>query len=847
MPLRIPFSWLKDYVPVTLTPQQLAERLTVAGMEVEYLTAIGADWDADKVFVGEVVAIAPHPNADRLCLATVAYGQAAPLTVVTGAPNLVAFVGRPLPPGGLKVVLATVGANLIDGHATDGRRLKLKAGNIRGVRSEGMVCSEKELGLSEAHEGILLLPSDAPTGMPFAAYNGDHVLEFDIKGGFAHLLCLMGIARETAALTGLPLNRGALEQGRTGNPRITAQPSFVKLEIEDPAICSRFVALLIEGITIRPSPFWMQQRLLRAGMRPINAVVDATNYVMLELGQPLHAFDYGALRPEEKGGTPLIRVRRARPGERMRTLDGVERDLDRNMVLVTDGGGPVSLAGIMGGMETEIQPTTTRVLLEAASWDFLVTRRTSQVLKLRSEAGDRFGKRLSPELCLPAALRAATLIADLCGGRLYVKDGRAEYGDLYPRPVVREPIALPLDFVARLLGVPVPRAEVVRILEALECTVADFASGAAAAADRLLVTPPANRMDLALPADLVEEVGRIYGYDRMPRTLIRDELPPQRTQRILDGTERVRDLLTGCGLDEIITYSIVSLADEARLHPDRVPADAAAYLSVRNPLDVERAHLRRRLLAAALNTARANLRFGPRVAAFEVGCVFHPRPGQTLPDEPRRLCALLTGPRRPAGWNMGSADDSSARFDFFDIKGIAETLLTGMEIEEVEWRQGADVSYHPGRRAEMWASGKLLGVLGELHPRVAAAFDLPNEAVCALECDLDALLTLWRDNRQMQPLSTHPPIYEDLAFVVEGTLPAEQMRTLIEQTGRPLLRDVRLFDVYQGDKLGPGKKSLAYALTYQADDRTLTDAEVAKVREKIVRRVSQTLGAVLRA
>jgi len=843
MPLRIPFSWLKDYVSVTLTPQQLAERLTVAGMEVESITAIGADWDADKVFVGQVLAIAAHPNADRLCLATVDYGHAAPLTVVTGAPNLVAYVGRPLPPEGLKVVLATVGANLIDGHATDGRRIKLKAGNIRGVRSEGMVCSEKELGISEAHEGILLLPPDAPKGMPFAAYNGDHVLEFDIKGGFAHLHCLLGIARETAALTGQPLNRSALEQGRAGEPRIVPQPSYVKLEIEDPAICSRFVALLIEGIEVRPSPFWMQQRLLRAGMRPVNAVVDATNYAMLELGQPLHAFDYDALRPERKGGTPLIRVRRARAGERMRTLDGVERALDPEMVLVTDGGGPVSLAGIMGGMESEIQPATTRVLLEAANWDFLVTRRTSQVLKLRSEAGDRFGKRLSPELCLPAALRAATLITELCGGRLYVKDGRPEYGDLYPRPVAQAPIALPLEFVARLLGVEIPRAEIVRILEALECTVAESAAGA----DVLLVTPPGHRMDLALPADLVEEVGRIHGYDRMPRTLIRDELPPQRAQRELDGTERVRDLLTGCGLDEIITYSIVSLADEARLNPDRAPADAARYLSVRNPLDAERAHLRRRLLAASLNTARANLRFGPRVATFEVGSVFHPHPGQALPDEPRRLCVLLTGPRQPATWNTGNAGHPSASFDFFDIKGVAETLLTGMEIEKVEWREGNDTAYHPGRRAGMWADGRLLGVLGELHPRVAAAFDLPSEAVCALECDLDALLALWRDNRQMQSLSTHPPIYEDLAFVVEGKLPAEQMRALIEQTGRPLLRDVRLFDVYQDEKLGAGKKSLAYALTYQADDRTLTDAEVAKVREKIVRRVTQTLGAVLRA
>ncbi|MFI5400746.1 MAG: phenylalanine--tRNA ligase subunit beta [SAR324 cluster bacterium] len=835
MALRVPYSWLKDYVPLSLTPAQLAERLTLAGLEVEKLAAIGADWDADKVFVGQVLKLEKHPNADRLCLATVDYGQGLPLTVVTGAPNLLDRVGQTPPAQPLKVALAIVGANLIDGHADDGRRLKLKAGNIRGVRSEGMVCSEKELGLSAEHEGILLLPPDAPVGRPLAHYLGDHVLEFDIKGGFAHLLCVLGIARETAALTGQPLDRSALEAGRAGNPRITDKPSFVKLSIDDPAICSRFVAVLIEGVAIRPSPFWLRQRLMRAGMRPINAVVDATNYVMLELGQPLHAFDYDALRPERGGESPAIRIRRAQAGERMKTLDGADRVLDPQMVLVTDGGGPVSLAGIMGGLASEVKDTTTRVLLEAANWDFLVTRRTGQVLKLRSEAADRFGKRLSPELCLPAALRCATLIAELCGGRLYARDGRPEYADLYPRPLPRVPIALPLDFVTRLLGVAIAREEVVRILEALEFSVEGT--------DPLQVTPPGHRMDVSLPADLVEEVGRIYGYDRMPRTLIRGELPPQRQQRLLDGTERVRDLLAGCGLDEIITYSIVSLADEAKLHPDRAAADPARYLAVRNPLDAERAHLRRSLLAGALNTAQANLRFGSRVATFETGCVFYPRPGRTLPDEPRRICALLTGPRSRATWN---AEAAPALFDFFDIKGVAETLLSGMEIEKVEWRAADDGSYHPGRRAEVHAEGKRLGVLGELHPLVAYAFGLPERAVCALEFDLDALLALWRDNRQMRPVSAHPPIYEDLAFVVDGSLPAETVRALIEQTGRPLLRDVRLFDLYRDDKLGAGKKSLAYALTYQADDRTLTDAEVAKVREKIVRRAAQELGAVLR-
>jgi phenylalanyl-tRNA synthetase beta chain len=484
----------------------------------------------------------------------------------------------------------------------------------------------------------------------------------------------------------------------------------------------------------------------------------------------------------------------------------------------------------MGGSETEISDATTNVLLEAAAWDFLKTRRTSQLLKLRTEAGDRFGKRLSPDICLAANLRAAFLIAEICGGKV-----RPEYGDLYPRPFAPAAVTLPLQKVERLLGVAVPRAEVVKILEALEFTVAGT--------DPLVVTPPAFRMDIGLPEDLVEEIGRVYGYDRMPSTLIRDELPPQRRNRALEGEERVRDLLTGCGLDEIISYSMVALDDEPKLHPDRAPVNPADYLAVRNPLDAGRAHLRRRLLAGGLNTLRANLRFLDRVAIFETGAVFHPLPGQVLPHEPKQLCALLTGPRTPETWGDEGAPPP---FDFFDIKGVAEALLAGLEILDATWERGDAPAYHPGRCARALVNGAPLGILGELHPRVVAAFDLPAQPVCALEFSLDALLTHWRENRQMDAISTHPPIYEDLAFIVDEGLPAERMRALIQQTGQPLLRAVRLFDLFQDEKLGQGKKSLAYACTYQADDRTLTDEEVAKVRGKIVKRLEKELGAVLR-
>ncbi len=799
-----------------------------------------------------------------------------------------------------------VGAELIDGHATGGnagvgRKLKLKAGNIRGVRSEGMVCSERELGLSDDHEGILILPDDAPIGAPLREYLGDSVLEFDIKGGFAHLMCVLGVARETAALTGKTLrdhvlrvgggaqgnggdggsggkdggsgavNGGAVSGGAVNGGAVNggavnggAEPGYVRLEVTDPALCARYTATLIEGIRVAPSPFWMRQRLLRAGMRPINAVVDATNYVMMELGQPIHAFDYGALRAEKdtgksagkdtgKDALPMIRVRPAEPGEKMRTLDDVERTFDDRMLLITDGGGPTGIAGVMGGLESEISENTTTVLLESANFDFLNTRRTAQLLKLRTEASDRFGKRLDPDLCLPANLRCAHLIAELCGGTV-----RPEYGDVYPTPRVQEPITLEVGFISRVLGVEIPRDEAVGILEALEFRVEGT--------DPLQVTPPPHRMDISIPADLVEEVGRIHGYDRMTPTLIADETPPQRRNLPLDGAERVRDLLTGCGLDEIITYSMISLEDERKLHPDgagsgdgagggtaaekgaKEGVDEGAYLRLENPLSAERAHLRRRLLAEGLNTVRRNLRFGKRAAVFEVGTVFLPRKREVLPDEPRRLCALLTGPREDSSWLEG---ENPPVFDFYDIKGVAETLLEGLEIGDVTWEGGggpADTAaYHPGRSALVRSGGEEIGLIGELHPRVADAFALPRQPVCVMEMDLDALLARWREDTRMTPLSSHPPVYEDLAFVVDENVPAEEVRTRIAETGLPLVREVTLFDLYRGEQAGAGRKSLAYALTYQADDRTLTDNEVAKVRGRIVKRLEKELGAQLRA
>ncbi len=461
--MKIPLSWLKDYVDITLPVDALAERLTLAGLEVESITRIGELWDRDKIFVGQILDVKRHPEADRLTLVRVEYGTGAPLRVVTGAPNLYPYIDQDFTGGkGPKVAFALAGARLVDGHSEERRVVKLKPNKIRGIMSEGMVCSEKELDLSDEHEGNLILPQDAPVGMPLVDYMGDSVLEFDIKGAFGHLQSVAGIAREVAALTGQELRRDALTILDRQPVEIVPDADFTGIVIRDPDLCLRYSAALIEGLKIGPSPMWMQQRLVRAGMRPINNAVDVTNYVMLELGQPLHAFDYDLLRARA-AGRPTIIMRRAHPGEHLTTLDGVDRALDPEMLMITDTAGTIAVGGIMGGANTEVHDGTTTILLESANFNFLSIRRTSQMLRLSSEAASRFGKRVDPELTVKALARAGQLLAELAGGTV-----RPIYGDVYPGKPTPRTIDLDPAYATRLLGIDVPMDEMVRILEALE-------------------------------------------------------------------------------------------------------------------------------------------------------------------------------------------------------------------------------------------------------------------------------------------------------------------------------------------------------------------------------------------
>jgi len=824
--MRVPVSWLKDYVDITLPIAELAERMTLAGLEVGGIEHIGSEWDREKILVGEIVEVRPHPNADRLTIAVVEFGTGEPMAVVTGAPNI--RVGDK----GQKVAFATRGARLIDGYSDELRYFTLKPAKIRGVRSEGMVCSEKELGLSDEHEGIMTLEDDAPTGMTLQEYMGDTVLELDLTPNLARCFSVVGVAREVAALTGQEPKLGSWPDlaDKTGK----ASLPWVDLEIVDPELCPRYTAALVRDVCIGPSPPWLQRRLTLAGMRPINNIVDVSNYVMLEWGQPLHAFDYDLLHDRDgatpPSAVPVIIIRRAHLGERMTTLDGESRALTEDMLLITDGGGPVAIAGVMGGLESEVSEKTTNVLIESANFNNINIRRISQALKLPSEAAARFGRGVAPQLTMIAIERSAKLMQELAGGTI-----EADYADAYPLKPEAKVVELTPTEVERILGVALDVSQIVSILESLEfdCQVEG---------EVIRARVPHYRLDVSIPADLIEEVARVYGYEKLPTTLMKDELPPQERDYSLEGEERIRDVLVGCGLTEAITYSLSNLDSFAKLDPGGAELNPRDYVRISNPLTTEREYMRRTLMASLLEAVRDNLRYTERVGLFEIGRVYLPQPGEDLPHEPRRLAVALTGPRGPRSWLA----EEQGHVDFYDLKGVVETLLNRLGLTDGGFVPVEHPTFRPGGAAALKLWDVEIGVLGEVDPQVRASFDLPEQPVVLLELDLEELLDQVKPIRYHQAISRFPAISQDMSLIVEEHIPAGQVEGLIRDGGGGLLVEVTLFDIYRGEPIPAGQKSLAYSLTYRHPDRTLTDAEVAKVHAKIAKHLVREIGANLR-
>ncbi len=844
--MKAPLSWIKEYVDLDdLSIEEIAKIMTMLGLEVEGIQLVGTamppaerhefkyeglSWPEDKFVVAQVDEVMPHPDADRLVLCRLNDG-AQELIVLTGAPNLYPYKGSGPLAQPLKVAYAREGSILYDGHQNGQVRTKLKKMKIRGVESFSMICSEKELGISDEHEGVIILDDDAPVGMPLTEYMGDAVFEVAILPNMVRDASILGMAWELAAATKRPLKEPKVDLVATGKP-IRGRAN---IEIRDPELNPRFVLGLAEGVKSCKSPFGVRRRLSLAGMRPINAIVDATNYTMLELGEPLHAFDYDVLLKRANGKTPTIITRTAQPGEKLTTLDGNTHTLDPTMELVCDTAGALSLAGVMGGAESEVTPETTNVLLEGAAWNFINIRKTIGKLKINSEAAYRFSRGIHPALAEPAVKLCLYRIQSWGGGTL-----AQELIDAYPLPPVDPVVKLTGKDVTRLLGAEVPPEETIDILSRLGFSCESVGG-------ILYVKTPPTRLDinpgLIGKADLIEEIARIYGYDRIPSRRLSNELPPQVGNLALEMEELMRDLLINLGLQDTVAYRQTSPAREARIWPDDAPQDPPEYIEILNPMTPERTVMRRSILATMLETLEHNCKLHPHLAMFEIGPVFIPKADQTLPDEALKLSIGMTGQREVTNWQVQPTET----LDFYDLKGVIEGLMHGLHIPQISFRPANYANFHPGKCAEGYSGDKVLGVFGELHPLVKAKYSFENAPVLLAELDAALLVELASIDFVVKPVPTFPAMVEDIAIIVDEEEPAADILAVIYKAGGALLADARLFDIYRDEKIGSDKKSMAYKLTYQAHDRTLTDKDALAIRNRIVNALKKRFNAVLRS
>ena len=800
--MKVPLSWLRQYVDVDLPAQDLAHRLTMAGIEVGEVEVIGG-WS--EVFVGQVTGVRPHPNADRLRLCVVSTGSEE-LEVVCGAPNVAA---------GQNICFAKVGANIYNTHTE--RHEVLEAAKIRGVESRGMICSAVELGLGDDHSGIIELPEDAPVGALLVDYLGDTVLDLELTPNRLDCLSVLGVAHEVAALTGKTVKEPETNYKEAGAP-ITEQ---IYISVESPELCRRYTASLLQGVKIGPSPQWLQDRLTRAGLRPINNVVDVTNFVMLEYNQPLHSFDYDLIKDA------TVIVRRARPDEMLTTLDGVERKLTVENLVIADANYAIGLGGVIGGANSEISVNTVNVLLESATFDGANNRETAQTLELRTEATLRFEKGLRPELA-PIALRRATgLIQEVAGGTVApgIVDVLSDEGA--DAPVV----PLTGEKIRRMLGMEVDQKRVQETLDALGFTW-EFAGES-----ELKVTVPYWRNDVNIEEDLVEEVVRTIGYDLVPTTMLSSPIPFQQPVPVMGLRDQIKDLLASEGIQEVINYPLVTLQqlDQVeQLDPANLP------MRVTNPMSADREYLRTTLRASLLATLAANQSHGSGpFRLFEAGRVFWPREGD-LPDERETVAGVLAGLRHEPSW---LEDDSL--LDFYDAKGVVELVLNRLGVSAT-YEPSDDPSFHPGRCAVIKVADAVIGVVGEVHPVVMDRLGLESPQVAAFELYLGPILAaLPAGQQQFEPLPRYPSATRDLALVMPTDVDAGQVTRLILRHRGVDRAD--LFDIYAGENIAEGTKSLAFHVYFQARDRTLTNEEVNRSLDGLLRTLERELKVTLRA
>ena len=837
--MRVPLSWLRQYVDIEQTPEELAERLTLLGMEVKGIEQWGADWRS--VVVGELLTVEKHPNADRLHLTTVNIGSGEPLHIVCGAHNIAP---------GQRVPVALPGA-VLPGDRRIERTEKM------GIASEGMLCSGDELHITSDAEGILILPPATPLGVQLSDLYGDVVLDVDVKPNRGDALCLIGLAREVAAATGGTVRWPEITVAESGPP-VT---DHLRVEVQAPDLCSRFVGRWISGAKIGPSPDTIQMRLRAAGMRPVSNVVDAANYVMMELGKPTHTFNGAAVAD----GTIIVRL--AKPGERLETLDHVERELTPDTLIIADPKGPIGIAGVMGGAASEITDVTTEIAIESAVFDPVSIRQTGHRYALRSEASLRFEKGQEFRLARIGADRVAQLTLAWAGGTC--ARGMIDTAPFEPEPAR---LAFRPARISKLLGAPVPTADQRDLLKrvGIETEAAPAGTSIQVAVEPkplvvesggeevFLAVVPSWRRDLAIEADVAEEVARIRGYETTPAHLP-DTLMPAYRHSPLRVRDAVREIMAGAGLSEVVTHALVAPADEAglawpaddasgRLPDAAIVADGpsvAQPISVTNPLSAQHSVLRRHLVGSLLGVLALNERQGREsVAIFEIGKGYGSAEGR--PREWDRLGFLLSGLAIPPGWSQVARD-----YDLADAKGLVELLCRRLRLPmPVCSRDERGMPLHPGRALTLVAqSGReaLSGRVAELHPDVIAKWGLRSSRVVVAELAIKGLSSGELPNVRVQPIPRFPEVDRDLAVIVGEARTAAEVEASIRDHAGGLLRQVTLFDLYRGSPLAATEKSLAFRLVFGASDRTLTEAEIDAAMAQVRSGIEAGLGARIRS
>jgi phenylalanyl-tRNA synthetase beta chain len=798
--MRISLNWLKEYVDIDVSVEELTQRLTMLGIEIEAIEQPGAE--IANVFVGKILSIDPHPNADKLVVCKTDVGRAEPVQIICGAKNM-----KP----GDKVPTAVVGATLPGGFQIGQRKM-------RGIESFGMMCSVQELGMGEEHDGLLILDPEAPIGEDIKPVLGldDVILEVEITPNRGDWACMIGIARELAAYYGKPLRIPELVLRESAQKA----PDLSSVTIEDPELCPRYIGRVLSGVKIKPSPQWMCQRLIAAGQRPINNVVDVTNYVLLETGHPLHAFDY------EKLAENRIVVRRARVGESATTLDGAPRPLEDDMLVIADARNPQAVAGVMGGADSEVGETTTMVFLESAYFKPASIRRTSKLLGMSTEASQHFQRGADPEMALYAINRAAMLMQQLAEAE--VAQGLL---DEYPAPVPVKKVTLRYARTNRLLGTQVPTEQQVATIQGLGFTILDQTS------DACCFRVPTWRHDVSMETDLIEEIARFYGYDQIPSTL-----PAARQTEIVFApneavVRRLRHLLVGLGLTEFYnwTFSSSEAVQKAGL------GDAySSMVTLENPLSENYATMRSSLLPGLLANAAHNFNHNvPDLAAFEIGPVYCPVEGAELPDQPLRLGIVLAGTPAPKSWCA-----TPAKADFYDLKGYAEAVLEFFGLSGAFQPSALNV-YQQGQSAEVMMNSTCVGHFGKVKKTVLDAYGLGQD-LFLLELHLSDMIENAAPRAIFQAIPGFPASLRDLAVLVDRDLPAGALLETARKAGGKLLKSVEVFDVYTGKQVPEGKKSVALNLLFQSGERTLTDADTQKAWDAVLKCLQKEYQAELR-